>query len=456
MKKLMFMFVSTVAFSAMAADISPLQLTIYNENMALVQDKRTVNLNKGQNVISFAGVSDRLIPESALIKTEKLQVLEQNFNFDLMTPANLLEKSIGETVKAVWENSATGEQVQEDALLLAVHNGKPVLKMKSGIEVDFPGRVILNKIPQNITATPTFSVLAAAENTAQEEVALNYLTTGLSWQADYVGLLSKDENTLNCDAFITLTNSLKTDFKNAAVRVLVGEVAQTHVTPRVAAMEENVMMFTKSARMADTAPAVQAVADYQMYTLPETTDVLSNQTKQVSLFSLTDIPVQKQYEIENPVEISSYFSVKEGIKPTVSLSFKNDKNGMPAGVMRLYRTDEQGDMVFLGEDRIANVALGEKVQVQVGKAFEITAKSNCSQYEKTGNVVTASYEVDLQNSAAEEKTVVVKQRLNRNITIDKESQKHTQNTANIAEWSVVVPAGGEAKLSFSVKMVSER
>ncbi len=188
-----------------------LNVTIYNANRALIKDTRTVQFESGLNILSFAGVSSQIIPQSALLQGDGLKTQEQNFNFDLINYMSLMEKSVGSTVIIEYIDPATGSVTSGSAELLSFNGATPILKIGNKIEANYPGRIIFNKLPDNLRAKPTLSMNVLSQKTGAQEVDLSYLTQGLSWRADYVAELNAAETHLNLNALVTLTNNSDTD-----------------------------------------------------------------------------------------------------------------------------------------------------------------------------------------------------------------------------------------------------
>ena len=207
---------------------SAIAVTIYNNDLALVRDSRTVTLTQGENDLAFIEVSAGIRPETALLtgRGTPLDIVEQNFDFDLLTPQKLLEKSVGQTIRVVRTNPETGADTTEDATVLSVAEGQVVLKIGDRIEVTPPGRLVYSAVPANLRDRPTLVVKLASQQAGDVPVDLSYLTRGLSWAADYVAELSPDEKTLNLNGWVTLTNMSGIAYNNAKLQLVAGEVNQ--------------------------------------------------------------------------------------------------------------------------------------------------------------------------------------------------------------------------------------
>ena len=459
MKKTLFLITLCSAGLAVAETVVPmtaqtdLNVTIYNDDRALVRDERQVTVSAGINELAFAGVSADLIPQTALLSGKGLTAREQNFNFDLLTQDSLLMKSVGQTVQTEYIHPATGAVKTGTATLLAYNHGKPVLKIGDRIETSYPGRIIFDRVPENLRATPTLVATVQADQAVTEPVQLDYLTKGLAWQADYVARLNADETKMNLNGFVTLTNRSGIDYNNARLQLVAGEVNLVHE----AYAEARPMMMKAGADFAaNTAGmAAEALSDFYLYTVPNRTTLLSNQTKQVALLSGSDIAVQKTYELEN--FFSVYNDEVKREKPEIYLTFDNKQENklgipLPKGVIRLYRQDAGGQTQFVGEDRIDHTADREQVRLKMGKAFNLTADMTRSDYRKLSeDLESATFRVTLKNSGDSPAQVVIRQNFPDHYDLFKQSVIGKTLTSNRTEWTISVPAKGEAELRFGVR-----
>src|ERR1700730_10276149 len=216
------------ATSATAADRA-LSLTIYTDDLALVQDRRDVELTGGRQRLEFRDVSAQIRPETASLTASDISIVEQNFDFDLLTPAKLMEKAVGHEVTIVRVNTATGAETREQALVLAT-NGGVVLKIGQRIEVlrddGLPVRVIFDQVPENLRARPTLSVTVIGGRAGTRPATLSYLTPGLGWKADYVALYNETDSKIDVQGWVTLTNSSGTTYDNAQTLLVAGSPSQ--------------------------------------------------------------------------------------------------------------------------------------------------------------------------------------------------------------------------------------
>src|SRR5580658_7492109 len=256
----------SLAASVAKADGPGLEVTIYNADLALVQDARQLDIDKGRQRLEFKDVSSAIRPETVSLTADGVDIVEQNFDYDLLTPAKLMEKAVGQQVTIVRTNPGTGAQVTEVATVLAANEGV-VLKIGDRIEVlrddGVPTRVIFDKVPENLRAQPTLSVTVDSDHAGPRLAKLSYLTTGLSWKADYVALFDEKGGKLDLQGWVTLTNGSGTPFVDADTKLVAGQV-------QVGGDYNPTEGVTSAGSEAHTGPG-QALGDFYIYSLPERT-----------------------------------------------------------------------------------------------------------------------------------------------------------------------------------------
>lgn len=435
-------------------------VTIYNSDLALIRDSRSVTLAPGENDLAFIEVSAGIRPETALLtgRGTALDIIEQNFDFDLLTPQKLLEKSVGQTIRVVRVNPETGADSTEDATVLSVAEGQVVLKIGDRIEVTPPGRLVYSAVPANLRERPTLVVKVASDKAGEVPVDLSYLTRGLSWSADYVAELSADEKTVNLNGWVTLTNMSGIAYEDAKLQLVAGDVNQ--VQPPMPATAEMVFGAADAAPMRKMVE--EAAFEYHLYSLERPTTLKENQTKQVALLSAAAIPVQKQYLLANVGNVAGTFLTRLGetgrVNAEVRMKLQNDDTShlglpLPAGVVRVYKNDSDGDAVFVGEDRIDHTPKNEEVDLMLGRAFDVTARGRQVSYDKIAdNIYETGYEIEVKNAKKEAITVTLREFVPGDWKMLEESVKHTERDAATAEWQLPVPAEGSAKLTYKVRI----
>ena len=461
---------ATVAFSVSAQNVETrstlndqreVAVTIYNENLALVKDLRQVQLPRGSHALAFRDVSARMRAETALFRsvTEpgSLSVLEQNFDFDLLTPQKLLEKYVGKSVQLARTNLATGQETLETAQVLSANSGV-VLKIGERIETGIAGRLIFGEVPPNLRDRPTLVMALDNAGAPQHTVELSYLTGGLAWKADYVVELSAAETALDMSGWVTLTNTSGASYRNARLQLVAGDVNQ--VAPRMQAVARGaVMMAAAPAPRADMAQ--ESLFEYHLYTLGRPTTIAENQTKQVALLSAAGVPARKELLLRGNDYYyqSSSGDLGQKMKVGVFLEFDNKDSArlgmpLPKGIVRVYKKDSAGNAQFIGEDSVDHTAKNETVRLKLGNAFDVTADKKQTDFKRTtlggkyNYQYESAYELVLKNAKKEAVTVTVQEPMPGDWQIQSESLPHAKDSSNTAVWRVRVPAEGSATLVY--------
>jgi hypothetical protein len=439
-----------------ATEREAVAVTVYNDDLALVKERRKVELASGLNRLSLREVAAQMRPETSLLRAvsgQPLSLLEQNFDFDLLTPQKLLEKYVGREVTVIRSHPTSDAERREKATVLAAGQGT-VLRFADRIETGVPGRLAFDSVPANLRDRPTLSVLLEAAG-GKQAVELSYLTGGLSWKADYVANLSADGKTLDLNAWVTLTNRSGAGFDDATLQLVAGTVNRVRQQDsRVYAMAAPAPARAKAAEATQ-----EALLDYHLYSFERPTSIADNQTKQLALLSASAVPVRRQYLLAGNdwYYRDRYNQIGQKLKPAVFLEFEN-KGGqlgkpLPAGIIRVYAKDSKGAAQFVGEDRIAHTAKNEKLQLRLGEAFDITAERKQTNYRKIADSVSeSSWRIELRNAKDEAVAVKVQEPMPGDWEMVQESQKHTKESARVASWNVAVPAGGTTVLEYAVRV----
>jgi hypothetical protein len=445
-------------------DQQELAVTIYNENLALVKDTRKVKLNGGEGRLAWRDVSARIRPETALLRNlthpKGFYLVEQNFDFDLLTPQKLLEKYTGKSVTVLRTNPTTGADSREQATVLATNQGV-VLQFADRIETGVPGRLAFNSVPENLRDRPTLVISLNAAQNADDTLELSYLTGGLGWKADYVAELSKNDDKIDLNGWVTLTNTSGTAYDNAKLQLVAGDVNRVQ-EQMDGALNEG--MARKSMAMAAPQMAEESLFEYHLYTLDRPTTIAENQTKQVALLSAGGVPTTKEYMLRGADYYyrSGYGDIGQKMKVGVFVEFDN-KGGslgipLPKGVVRVYKKDNAGNAQFVGENRIDHTPKNEKVRLKLGDAFDVTADKKQTHFEKIGGsgrynyIQEAAFEILLKNAKDEPVTVKIMEPIPGDWQMLSESAPHTKEASNTAVWKVTVPANGNATLTYKVRV----
>ncbi|MDO8787455.1 MAG: DUF4139 domain-containing protein [Sulfuritalea sp.] len=439
-----------------ATDREAVAVTVYNDDLALVKERRRVDLPSGLTRLSLRDVTAQMRPETALLRAvsgQPLSLIEQNFDFDLLTPQKLLEKYVGREVTVIRPHPTNDSERRERATVLAVGQGT-VLRFADRIETGVPGRLAFDSVPPNLRDRPTLSVLLEAAG-GKQAVELSYLTGGLSWKADYVANLSTDGKSLDLNGWVTLTNRSGAGFDNSTLQLVAGTVNRVR--------QQDSRMYAMAAPAPARAKAMEAtqeaLLDYHLYSFERPTSIADNQTKQLALLSASAVPVRREYLLAGNdwYYRDRYGQIGQKLKPAVFLEFEN-KGGqlgkpLPAGIVRVYARDSKGAAQFVGEDRIAHTAKNEKLRLRLGEAFDITAERKQTSYRKIAdNVSESAWRIELRNAKDEVVSVKVQEPMPGDWEMVQESQKHTKESARVASWNVAVPAGGTTLLEYAVRV----
>jgi len=425
-----------------------LALTIYNNDLALVQDTRSLDIPAGRSRQEFPGVSAMIRAETVTLTAPGIGIVEQNFDYDLLSPDKLMEKAVGQQVTVVRTNPATGAETRELATVLAV-NGGVVLRIGSRIEVlrddGLPARVIFDKVPENLRARPTLSVLLESARGGPRPATLSYLTPGLGWKADYVALFDEAAGKIDVQGWVTLTNTSGTTYAKADTVLVAGNPSQggrdERWTPRTPA----------NIREAGTESGTRArLGNYYLYPLPEPTTIADRQTKQVSFLDARGASARKAYEYR--VGWLSTFEEPQSFA-TVLLFSNAAKAGLgdqlPAGTVRVYMRDASGQPQFIGENQIGHTPMGSQLAIKTGDAFDVkvravqeTREKLSSRHWRTRMRYTLSNARDTAITAD-----LIQDGLWGDARIEDESLKSERRDADSVVWHVPVPANGETEVT---------
>ncbi len=460
-----------------------LSVTIYNNNLALVHDIRQVTLPAGRSRQEFPDVSAMIRPETVTLSGEGFGIVEQNYEYDLLSPSALMQKAVGQTVTLLRTNPATGAETRERALVLAA-NGGVVVRIGDRIEVlrddGLPVRVIFDSIPPNLRARPTLSVTLDASRAGSRELGLSYLTPGLGWKADYVTLFDEAAGKIDMQGWVTLNNNTGTTFSNAKMLLVAGEVGQVQqyyggYNGRSAGPRGN---------RPGTESSGQQLGDLHIYPIEGRTTVANAQTKQVSFLNAEGVPARKGYEYRN-----QWLGAQSEAQSAASvLKFSSSRSGgvgaaLPAGTVRVYMRDSQGQAQFIGESGIAHTPGGSSLAIKTGDAFDVKVQPvvekrevvTLDEWEKfarwkvtyaDGKVTEAYverpktyYRTQMRYIVTNARNVpvtvdVVQAGLNqwwwwRDLRVPEESIKGEQDNADQRHWEVPVPANGKTELTVT-------
>jgi hypothetical protein len=438
-------------------DRTALAVTVYSSGRALVREEREADLPQGQTALRFEGVAQKIEAPTVRVNVLEggpLSVLEQNYEYDLLSPQKLLEKFVGQTVTLVRQRTKDNSTVEEETpgTLLATNQGT-VWEIGGRIVTNPPyDRLIFPSLPGTLIARPTLVWLLDAKTAGRRKLEAAYLTQGLSWRADYVLALDAPEEKASLEGWVTLDNESGAAYENAKLKLVAGDV---HLVPQAPQAEFKVARVMA----AQAAPMEQEnLFEYHLYTVSRPTTVKENETKQVQLLNSPSFPIAKEYVLRT----GNFFTYvwpgrKNPAKVAVRLKFRNaEAQGLgvplPAGIVRVYKQDRGGSPQFVGEDRIDHTPKDEEVKLELGNAFDIAADTVQTDYKSLGKQLSeGGYEVRLRNHKDVPVTVRVIETLGGDWTILEHSHPFQKISATEAEFDLTVEPDKEVVLTFRVR-----
>ena len=423
-------------------------VTIYNNDLALVQDKRMLALPAGRTKQEFPDVSAAIRPETVTLAAANTAIVEQNFDFDLLTPQKLMDKAVGQAVTLVKTNPETGAETSESARVLA-NNGGTIVQVGNRIEVlNGSRRVVFASLPPNLRARPTLSVTLDSSVAGTRPATLNYLSSGFGWKADYVALFDEGAGKIDVQGWITLTNTTGTTFANASTLLVAGAPGSGGGSrPRYGVSPSRAI--PGNAPGTETAPREQ-LGDFYVYPLKERTTIANAQQKQVGFLDVAGVPAGKAYFYRNGWLDTS----DEAKSADTVLRFSSSREGglgdaLPAGTVRVYMRDARGQPQFIGESNIGHTPMGSRLALKTGEAFDVKVQPTVVKRERVGsNRWRTTMQYKLTNARAQPVTVELAQAgLDSwwdDTRIESESIKSDRTNSDEALWKVPVPANGEA------------
>ena len=443
-------------------DQSEVSITVYNSDIALVRDVRNLQLARGTGNLRFMDIAATVNPATvhfrSLTEPSQVSVLEQNYEYDLLDPDKLLRKYVGREVTLVRNRQEDGTTRQEEvkALLLS-YNTAPVWKIGNEIVTGLGAdHIIFPALPETLYSRPTLIWTVQNDGGAKHRVEASYLASRLAWNADYVLTVGRDDKLADLNGWVTMTNNSGTAFKNARLQLVAGDL--NRVRQQLNKMAD---MAAPAAARAEERMAQESFSDYHLYTFGRKTTINNAQTKQLSMFEGTDVPVSKRYVVEgqnyyyhNQMHPGS--PIKDSVQ--VYYQFRNEeKSGlglpMPAGVLRVYQQDSKGGVQFVGEDRIMHTPKDETLNVKIGNAFDVICERNQIGFEKiASNVYEVEYEITLRNHKATTVNVEVNEPVGGTWRMITSSHQWTKTSAWAAQFKVPVAADGTAVLKYRVRI----
>jgi len=430
-----------------ADDRSELMLTIYNENLALVREVRGIELPGGAARLEFQDVPSQIEPRSLLVETaagKGLRLLEQNYEFDLMSREKILEKYVGREVGWLQEDGS-----RRTGTLLGMAQG-PVFQVDGQVVFEVPGRLALPELPGDLRALPTLVWQVQAEGAGRRDLDVSYLTRGVSWSADYVLQLGESGKTGDLQAWVSVDNRSGATYRDAQLMFLAGDVHQAPAPSRP-------VMYKAAEMVADMAGGMveETVSDYHLYTYGGRTTLKEQSVKQLSLFTAPDVKVSRHYRLGGSPALRHGGAARSDRVAVWHVLENRERDGLglplPAGVVRVYGRSASGARQLLGEDRIGHTPKDETVELLTGYAFDIGAERTQTDERARGDRSREyAYRILLKNHTTAPVTVEVTENAGGEWSILEASHAHAKVDARTFRFDVPVPADGETALTYRV------
>jgi len=437
-----------LSWAAEAGEVESVSLTVYNDGLALIREVRSFDLDSGVQDVVLSEVSGQLRPETVHLSVPAglaVELLEQNYDYDLVSRDKLLEKFIGKPLSLVDDEHGT----QFSGTLLSTAGGI-VLDSDGQILLNPPGRIVLpSGAADDLLLKPTLSWLLYSPRSANTDAEISYLSGGLSWNADYVLQLNADDTAAGMEGWVTLSNYSGTTYRDADLKLIAGDVNRVPEDKGMDYAMAEEEMYADG--LGAGGFAEEEFFEYHLYDLQRSTTLRNNQQKQISLLSAQEVPVRKLF----------MFNGQYGGDTRVMVEFTNDEESdmgmpLPKGTVRVFKADSRGDVQFVGEDWIDHTAKDEDVRLYIGNAFDIVGEATQTDYEDYDNGYSETYSVSLRNHKESEDVVVtVEVQVYGDWNIVRSNYDYEKDDAWTALFEVPVPADGEAVLEYKYRVTWE-
>ena len=439
-------------------DQQDVAVTIYNSNIGLVKDTRLIDLKPGVHELKFMDVAGKIDPTTVHIKSlingSSLNVLEQNYEYDLLSPQKLLEKFVGQKVQLATINPETKKEEIVEATLLSTQGGN-IFQIGDKIHIGHHGRILLSKIPENLIPQPTLVWMLENRLSKPQKLEVSYLTSGINWKADYVAVLNKLDTLTDLTGWVTIDNRSGAHYQNALLKLVAGDIHRVqgemrmdYARPMAAAKEAASPQFKE-----------ESFFEYHLYTLDRRTTIKDNQTKQMTLLDANQVPLKKLFIFSGSPQYY-YYQMDQGSnkqKIGVFLELENTKKNnlgipLPKGTIRVYKEDKDGSLQFVGEDRIDHTPKDEKFKIKIGEAFDVVGERVQTDYKRLGrNLFEVAFEVSLRNHKNEDIKVFVEEPIPGDWEMLSNTHSFEKLSDHLIRFDVPVAKDKEVKVKYRIR-----
>ena len=443
------------------------ELTVYNQNIALVRDTRSFDLGQGVKEVRFSDVASQIDPTSvhfrSLTDPEGTTVLEQNYEYDIVGSQKLMQKYVDQEIELVTQDGSEYQGTllsgAEDVILQDANGGVTVVRLDQVQQFNFP------KLPEGLITKPTLVWLLDAVQGGDQNVEVTYMTGGVNWRADYVVQLNEDDTALDLNGWITLDNRSGATYSDAKLKLVAGDV--NVVRQAKVAFDRDAVFEEKAAPAAAPQVEEREFFEYHLYDVQRPVTVRDNQTKQIEFTSATNVPAERFFVYDGAPGLGFYgyaipdpgYGTYSNPDVNIYLQIENEEESnlglpLPAGRVRVYKADVDGSLQFVGEDQIDHTPKDESVRLLLGNAFDIVGERRQTDFQQLGrNVIEESFEITVRNHKDQDVEVRVVEHLFRwsEWEIVQESAEHTKLDQGTVEWRLPVSADGEVTLTYTVR-----
>lgn len=467
-----------LSMAAMAAAPKSVELTVYNGNFGLVKEVRSATLANGRQLMQVEDVASFIDPTSVSFKPlgSQIDILEQNYQYDLLSPQAILLKSIGKRVR-FRQTLANGQAVVSEGVLLSapgqiVNAGDGGQQVYSGMVLKTDdGRIMLNpvgtaevmEIPEGLISKPTLVWDLVTQKSGNHDFELAYLTNNITWSSDYVLTLNATDTGADLNGWVTINNRCGATFLNATLKLIAGDVRRVQQQPRPQGG------FAGGGRggAADSGFQEQSLFEYHLYTLQRPATVRNNETKQISLLSVLDVGVKKDLVYEGQ---RSYWRAYGGnyrpgegyatdpnSKINVIIEVVNSEKNklgipLPKGKVRVYKRDSTGQVQMLGEDQIDHTPRDEKLRLWIGDSFDVVGERKRTNFSKVAsNIIEETFEVKVRNHKRTPETVRVIEHGWSDWEVLRETMKNRKMDSNTFEYVLTLKADEEQVITYTIR-----
>ncbi len=437
-------------------DQQDVAVTIYNSNVGLVKDIRLIDFKPGIQELKFMDVAAKIDPTTVHIKSlingSSLNVLEQNYEYDLLSPQKLLEKFVGQKVQLATFNQETKKEDIIEATLLSTQGGN-IFQIGDKIHIGHYGRILLSKIPENLIPQPTLVWMLENKLPKPQKLEASYLTSGINWKADYVAVLNKLDTLIDLTGWVTIDNRSGATYQNALLKLVAGDIHRVQ-----GEMKMDYARPMAAAKEASPQFKEESFFEYHLYTLDRRTTIKDNQTKQMTLLDANQVPLKKLFIFAGHPQY--YYYQNQGSqkqKIGVFLELENTKKNnlgipLPKGTIRVYKEDKDGSLQFVGEDRIDHTPKDEKFKIKIGEAFDVVGERVQTDYKRLGsNLFEVAFEVSLRNHKKEDIKVLVEEPIPGDWEMLSNTHPFEKLSAHLIRFQVPVGKDKEEKVKYRIR-----